>query len=68
MFKDNIIYKIKVSMTKTRWKIINLDVVQRDEKNEKKRTSFASVQDYVVIILELHDYRWILSKDISLRQ
>lgn len=68
MFKDNIIYKIKVSMTKTRWKIINLDVVQRDEKNEKKRTSFSSVQDYVVIILELHDYRWILSKDISLRQ
>lgn len=37
MFRDNIIYKIKVSMTKTRWKIINLDVVQRDENNEKKR-------------------------------
>jgi len=57
MFRDNIIYKIKVSMTKTRWKIINLDVVQRDENNEKKGTLFASVQDYVVIILELHDYR-----------
>lgn len=56
-------------MTKVKRKIINLNIVQRDEKNLKNPCFIRLGAGLILclLILELYDYRQIPSKDIGLR-